>query len=212
MNYPFRDGILSFVKDGNAEALAHAVRMILTHYPAGSTHLLMNLLGTHDTERIINALAAPPMGDLDNDALALISMTEDEKARGRELVMLASVLQFTLPGIPCIYYGDEIGMEGYRDPFNRRPYPWGREDTGLLAHYRKLSAIRRSHAVFADGETKILCAEDGVFVFERRIDRHHPCVYLRKFLVVFPPVALDDVTLHSGRAPLIQSVPRHRTL
>lgn len=168
MNYPFRDGILSFVKDGNAEALAHAVRMILTHYPAGCTHLLMNLLGTHDTERIINALAAPPMGDLDNDALALISMTEDEKERGRALVKLASVLQFTLPGIPCIYYGDEIGMEGYRDPFNRRPYPWGREDTGLLAHYRKLSAIRRSHAVFADGETEILCAENGIFIFERR--------------------------------------------
>ncbi|MBR5871151.1 MAG: glycoside hydrolase family 13 protein [Clostridia bacterium] len=167
MNYPFRDGILSFVKDGNAGALAHAVRMVLYHYPAGCTHLLMNLLGTHDTERIINALAAPPMGDLDNDELALIRMTEDEKARGRALVKLASVLQFTLPGIPCIYYGDEVGMEGYRDPFNRRPYPWGVEDTELLAHYRLLSRIRRSHAVFADGETRILCDGDGVFAFVR---------------------------------------------
>ena len=95
-------------------------------------------------------------------------MTEEEKARGRSLVKLASVLQFTLPGIPCIYYGDEAGMEGYRDPFNRRPYPWGKEDTELLAHYRLLSRIRRSHAVFADGDTRILYAENGVFEFERR--------------------------------------------
>ena len=58
-------------------------------------------------------------------------------------------------------------MEGYRDPFNRRPYPWGREDTELLAHYRRLSEIRRVHAVFADGETRILHAQNGVFVFER---------------------------------------------
>lgn len=178
MNYPFRDGILSFVRDRDAGALYHAVQMILEHYPAGCTHLLMNLLGTHDTERIISALAAKPCGDLDNDALALIYMTDEEKARGRALVKLASVLQFTLPGIPCIYYGDEIGMEGYRDPFNRRPYPWGREDTELLAHYRRLAGIRYANSVFAAGETKILCAENGVFVFERRNDTQtvHICV------------------------------------
>ena len=167
MNYPFRDAILSFVRDGNVGVLEHAVRMVLGHYPDGCTHLLMNLLGTHDTERIISALAAKPMGDLDNDALALIRMTEEEKARGRVLVGLASVLQFTLPGIPCIYYGDEIGMEGYRDPLNRRPYPWGREDETLLAHYRKLSDIRRTHPVFAEGVTRILHAGDGVFDFTR---------------------------------------------
>ncbi len=168
MNYPFRDGILSFVRDGDAAALSHAVRMVLAHYPDGCTHLLMNLLGTHDTERIISALAAKPMGDLDNDELALIVMTDEEKARGRALVRLASVLQFTLPGIPCIYYGDEAGMEGYRDPLNRRPYPWGREDTELLAHYRMLAHIRRTHTVFADGETEILHAADGIFDFVRR--------------------------------------------
>ena len=168
MNYPFRVGILAFVRDADAGALARAVRMVLAHYPAGCTHLLMNLLGTHDTERIISALAAKPMGDLDNDALALISMTDEEKARGRVLVQLASVLQFTLPGIPCIYYGDEAGMEGYRDPFNRRPYPWGCEDRELLAHYRRLADIRRLCPVFADGDTVILHAGDGVFDFERR--------------------------------------------
>lgn len=185
MNYPFRDGILAFVRDRDAAALAHAVQMVLKHYPAGCTHLLMNLLGTHDTERIISALAAKPCGDLDNDALALIFMTDEEKARGRALVMLASVLQFTLPGIPCIYYGDEVGMEGYRDPFNRRPYPWGREDAALLAHYRKLSEIRRSNAVFADGETALLCAENGVFAFERRNGTDTLCICVNRSSQVY---------------------------
>lgn len=170
MNYPFRDGILAFVRDGDADALAHVVHMVLRHYPAGCTHLLMNLLGTHDTERIISALAAEPCGDRDNDELALAHMTEEERTRGRCLVCLASVLQFTLPGIPCIYYGDEVGMEGYRDPLNRRPFPWGREDKVLLTHYRRLAAIRREHRVFACGETDIIRAEDRVFDFVRSCD------------------------------------------
>lgn len=168
MNYPFRDTILSFVRDGDAQSLARTLATVEAHYPDGAKHLLMNLLGTHDTERILTALAAKPCGDLDNDALATIHMTEEERARGRTLVMLASTLQFTLPGIPCIYYGDEVGMEGYRDPFNRRPYPWGKEDTALLAHYRTLSVLRRANLVFADGETELRYAQNGVFDFVRR--------------------------------------------
>lgn len=167
MNYPFRDGIIAFIRDRSAEALSRAVRTVLAHYPDGCTHLLMNLLGTHDTERILTALAAKPAGELDNDALALLSMTDDEKKRGRGLVKLASLLQFTLPGIPCIYYGDEAGMEGYRDPFNRRPYPWGREDGELLAWYHHLAEIRRGHKVFENGTTRILYAQNGVFDFVR---------------------------------------------
>ena len=58
---------------------------------------------------------------------------------------MASFLQFTLPGAPTVYYGDEVGMEGYADPFNRRTYPWGREDEELLAHYRRLGQLRRDN-------------------------------------------------------------------
>jgi 4-alpha-glucanotransferase len=76
-------------------------------------------------------------------------------------------------------------MEGYRDPFNRRPYPWGREDTVLLAHYRRLSEIRRSNAVFADGETALLCAENGVFAFERRNGTDTICVCVNRSSQVY---------------------------
>ena len=76
-------------------------------------------------------------------------------------------------------------MEGYRDPFNRRPYPWDREDTVLLAHYRRLSEIRRSNAVFADGETEILCAENGVFAFERRNGTDTICVCVNRSSQVY---------------------------
>ena len=187
MNYPFRDGILAFIRDGDARTLSRAVETVLRHYPDECTHLLMNLLGTHDTERIITALAAQPMGDLDNDALAVLSMTAEERVRGVALLRLASVIQFTLPGIPCIYYGDEAGMEGYRDPFNRRPYPWGEEDAELLAHYRALGAIRTSYrSVFADGETEILHADGGVFAFMRRSEGQTLYICVNRSQDVYP--------------------------
>ena len=95
-------------------------------------------------------------------------MTDEEKTRGRVLVQLASVLQFTLPGIPCIYYGDEAGMEGYRDPFNRGTYPWGREDANLIDWYRTLGACRRDIPALAEGAYFPVPAEEDVACFVRR--------------------------------------------
>ena len=66
--------------------------------------------------------------------------------------MLASVLQFGLPGIPCVYYGDEAGLTGYRDPFNRVCYPWGNEDQELVAFIRSLGRVRTNHQIFAEAE------------------------------------------------------------
>ncbi len=181
MNYLFRDGIISFVRDGSAESLCRAVQTVVRHYPAESVALLMNLIGTHDTERILTVLAADPCGDLDNDALAEKQMDPRQRERGRSLVKLASLLQFTLPGIPCIYYGDEAGMEGYRDPFNRRPYPWGKEDTQLLAWYQMLGKLRGAHqAALSDGEIDILTAENGVFAYRRGAGDHAVTVIVNR--------------------------------
>ena len=70
----------------------------------------------------------------------------------RRRLKLLSLIQFTMPGIPCIYYGDEAGLQGYADPFNRAPYPWGREDEELLAHYRRITALRRQYPALSSGE------------------------------------------------------------
>ena len=168
MNYPFRRAIIDYVCGADdGRALAETVMTIAENYPRGVLGMLMNMLSTHDTPRILSVLS-PEKYPRDKSLAAGYRMSEKARGVAERRLRLAAFMQFTLPGIPCIYYGDEVGMEGYRDPFNRRPYPWGRGDTELLAHYRRLAKIRRTHAVFADGETEILYAGDGVFDFVRR--------------------------------------------
>ena len=80
---------------------------------------------------------------------------------------MASALQFTLPGVPSIYYGDEAGLQGYKDPFNRGCYPWGKENDELVSWYKKLGEIRRSNKCFTDGKLQILSAVAGCVAFSR---------------------------------------------
>lgn len=168
MNYPFRTAIIEFVRRGNAEGLAQTVESIAENYPPDVLHCLMNVLGTHDSVRIITALAGE---ELDPDTPRFVQsgthLTEEEWARGIELLKTASLLQMTLPGVPCIYYGDEAGVEGYKDPFNRTCYPWGRENTELLDWYRNITAIRASRAVYRKGAYRTIAATDGLYAFER---------------------------------------------
>lgn len=80
---------------------------------------------------------------------------------------LATALQYCLPGVPCIYYGDEAGLEGYKDPFNRGCYPWGEEDAGLLSWYRRLGQMRRVASVLKEGGIRFLPAGNDVICLER---------------------------------------------
>ena len=80
---------------------------------------------------------------------------------------MASFIQYMLPGSPSIYYGDEAGMEGYRDPFNRMPYPWGKEERRLVEHYRKMGRIRRENEVYKSGDFKLLYIDSEFLVFAR---------------------------------------------
>ena len=81
---------------------------------------------------------------------------------------MATALQFTLPGVPSIYYGDEAGMQGYKDPFNRCCYPWGNENQDLIEWYKKLGEIRRANKCFVDGRLEILSAVAGCVAYSRR--------------------------------------------
>lgn len=83
---------------------------------------------------------------------------------------MASALQYTVYGIPSLFYGDEAGMEGHRDPFCRRPYPWGREDRELLAHYRLLGRIRLEHPALCGGDFRMLAVRDRFLAYERARD------------------------------------------
>ncbi len=167
MNYPVRDGLIAYFAAGDTSKLAYALREVTEHAPARILHAQMNLLGTHDTERILTTLGGKPRGQRSNAELSVATMTKDELAVGKTRLKMAYTVLATLPGVPSVFYGDEVGMQGYHDPFNRRPFPWGREDTELLRHYRKIGRIRRLHEVYRQGGFRLLSLTQASLIFMR---------------------------------------------
>ena len=165
MNYPFADAVLHFVKTGEAEDFFAKILPILENYPPTAIQTLMNHIGTHDTLRALTFFGGEPVPDGQREHPAL---TAAQREQGLALMRLACALQYMLPGLPCIYYGDEAGLEGGQDPFNRACYPWGEEDEALLAWYRQLGALRRAHSLFRDGALEPLSAAQGCVAFERQ--------------------------------------------
>ena len=153
MNYPFAEAVLSFIKFKNAEAFFDSVMNIIEKYPKEVTDVLMNHIGTHDTARAITRLAGE-----DADGYGRQWQYEHNRLgseaylMGVSMLKRASLLQFTLPGVPSVYYGDEIGMQGMKDPFNRECMAWDSPNEELLKWYRRLGEIRRGCKVFEKGE------------------------------------------------------------
>ncbi len=168
MNYPFADLLIGFAIGGVAEGFNDRVAEICENYPKPAVDCLMNHIGTHDTCRVLNRLATG--GRYYSDHLNRYSggLTGREKADGKKLLKMISMMQFTLPGVPCIYYGDEAGADGGEDPFNRGCYPWGKEDSELTEHYKALGRLRKEHPVFKDGEFVPVSAVMGCVAYERR--------------------------------------------
>ena len=167
MNYPFRQAVLLFLLEGGRTRFFNQILGIVENYPPQVLRLLMNPLGTHDTERVLTVLGGEPSRGRGREWQAAQTMTPEQRALGLSRLRLATLLQYALPGVPSIYYGDEAGMEGYKDPFNRRTYPWGREDPALLAWYRTLGACRRHCAALADGPLTPLPSGEEVAAFVR---------------------------------------------
>lgn len=166
MNYPFMNAIIAYVRDGDEKFFKDTVQSILENYPKETVYCLMNSLGTHDTVRIINALSDVRAHGWSKTHKLGYKLPDSEYEKAKKKLYLASVLQFTLPGIPSIFYGDEAGLQGFDDPINRRPYPWGSEDKEILDHYRKLGRIRRENrAVFSGGFN--MRDENGLVAYER---------------------------------------------
>lgn len=167
MNYPFKNAILNFVKGGTAQSFEKQVMTVLQNYPEPSIRCLMNIIGTHDTLRSLTALSTIDSHSLSLKERANFKMSEPDYINARKLLMLATTIQFTLPGVPCIYYGDEAGMEGYEDPLNRYCYPWGHEDMEILNWYKLLGKIRKDYGLALGGNIEIIYAQDGVIVYSR---------------------------------------------
>lgn len=166
MNYPFRTAIIQYVRgQDSGRGLKETVMRIVENYPQEVVLCNMNLLGTHDTPRILTALVDDFEGSREEKARRRLSRNQFDVAFDR--LLTASFLQYTLPGSPSLYYGDEACMEGHRDPFNRRPYPWGREDPEFLSHYRRLGQLRREQEAFRLGDIQFFVAGDKHIGFTR---------------------------------------------
>ena len=143
MNYPFRNAILGLITGTLSPAVfEQEIMNIAEHYPTPVLHSLMNSLSTHDTPRILTLTGNYP-SDLKKGERANYRMSEEDFQHALKRAKAAVFLQFTLPGVPCIYYGDEAGMEGFEDPFNRRYYTWEQMNQDLLAFYKEMTALHR---------------------------------------------------------------------
>ncbi|WP_367326648.1 glycoside hydrolase family 13 protein [Lactobacillus sp.] len=142
MNYPVRNFIVGLLTSENNDAeiaLINKLALLVEHYPTNFLRNCLNNIGTHDTVRIKTALQ------------------NDEK-----LVLLAFGLMFMLPGVPCIYYGDEAGLIGDKDPDNRRFFPWGRESRSLIAQVSKWINVRKQNPVLVKGKIGFLHIATGI--------------------------------------------------
>lgn len=177
MNYPFRTAIINYLKSiDDGSGLRQTVMTILENYPPQVACCNMNLLGTHDTARILTALIDDFNGTRAEKAKRKLNKGQRELAMNR--LYLASVLQYMLPGCPSLYYADETGIEGYNDPFNRRPYPWGRENALLLKHFQMLGQLRKSCKALRLGDTEFIQAEGGRLSFSRGLDGERVLIYV----------------------------------
>ena len=171
MNYVFRGAILDFCRGQDARYSMAAIMSVVENYPRPVLRVLMNSLSTHDTERALTVIAGEPLNGRDRGWQASTHLNDDQRRRGIQLLKLAVAMQFTLPGFPCVYYGDEAGMEGYRDPFNRCCYPWGKENQELIEWHRILGKLRQEVSALWDGEFINAYAKDRRMSYIRYDDK-----------------------------------------
>ena len=169
MNYPLRDMLIDFMLGRTTGSdFARHYSALVENYPKPALYALMNLMGSHDRVRILNIMA-----DLDlnmpreKQADAHIPTYALGYARRRVVAMWRFIC--ALPGMPCIYYGDEAGMQGMNDPFNRGTYPWGREDEKLRSEFVTALSVRRGSDALLRGNVEVFSPCDDVIVVLRRL-------------------------------------------
>ncbi len=168
MNYPFRSGLLAYLLGGDAGRFQEDMETLRENYPPFAWHSAMNFLGTHDTPRILTLLGVgSDCREHTRDWRADFRMSPEQRTLGLARLRLGTLVLFAFPGSPTIYYGDEAGMEGFEDPFNRRTYPWDHGDPDLADWYAALGRARRELSPLRRGDIRWLRAQGRVLAFAR---------------------------------------------
>ncbi len=169
MNYPLRTAILDYIMGGDAREFVSSMETLRENYPPFAFYSAMNSLGTHDTLRVLTLLGAG--GGCTHESREFRAEFRLKPRRlelAREYLMAAALLLFGFPGSPTVYYGDEVGMEGFEDPFNRRTYPWGQEDALLMDWFVQLGQARKGSAALRKGDIRYLAGRGPLLAFVRQ--------------------------------------------
>ena len=210
MNYPMRHALEFYLTNRiTATDLAETLESLYENYPRENFYSALNLMGSHDRMRLFTVLGGAPMpDDMTDDQCYHYRLDESHRGLAMSRLWVAALVQMTLPGVPCVYYGDEVGLEGYSDPYCRATYPWGHENRDCFNTYRNAIAVRKSLPVFVDGDFEPFSINDDVFGFWRRDAGAKVCVLVNSSLVnshtVRIPCAgpeVDDIV--SGRVPKV---------
>ncbi len=191
-NYPIRNAIIEFVKYGNSEFLVNTIQTLYKNYPPYKLATVMNFLGSHDTERITTVLGGDDDMGEPNEVLAHKRLSAEARAKTKELLHQAYLLLASLPGVPCIFYGDEIAMEGYHDPFNRRPFPTSGFDDDFSDLFKKINHLRAKEELFKSKELTATEEKSGVVRLTR--------VNGKQKLIVLANMSDNDCVCKIGKA------------
>ncbi len=172
MNYPLRSALIDFAKNNvNAEEFDNRIMSIKENYPRQAYYSLLNILSTHDVERIITAVSsAPDKNSVNKDFMAEFKLSDEEYQKALKKVKQIVIMQMLMPGVPCIYYGDEIGMQGYGDPFCRQCFDWDNKNIDLKDWYSTTMKLRKSYHAFIGGEFEAIYKINNGYGFIRWID------------------------------------------
>ena len=169
MNYPFREMILGFLTGKtNAFDAAETIERLRENYPPEALACCLNLLSSHDRTRVFSVLGgAPDTSGMTEEERGAWKVPDNMRGLAKSRYWLAVLMQMTLPGVPCIYYGDEAGVEGLTDPYNRSTYPWGHEDPDMMVMTRNAIQLRRTLSFLRDGTISARALNDDVLTYTR---------------------------------------------
>jgi len=182
MNYCFTNAVIDYLT-GQTTAFAFADELLFLQeqYPAPFFRAALNLMGSHDVERVMTRLTGAPSRH---------TMTREQQKRyqpsaaslqlAERRMPLAAALQTVFPGVPCLYYGDEVGLTGMGDPYNRTTYPWGQENKALLEQMRSVYLWRRKNEALRRGTCRMGALNESVFCIVRETENAQAILFVNR--------------------------------